>query len=85
MGRRVRHDWVTFSEADVIAAIWMNVVLDDVRKLIQSGGSQGGFMEEVTLFNWDLKGEQEFAWEWKGIYAVMQKKKREITLVFYWV
>ena len=42
---------MTFSEADVIAAIWMNVVLDDVRKLIQSGGSQGGFMEEVTLFN----------------------------------
>ena len=30
----------------------MNVVLEeDVRKLIQPMGSQGGFLEEVTLFN----------------------------------
>ena len=89
MGRRVRHNWATFtfSEADVIAAIGMNVVLEDVRKLIQSRCSQGGFLEEVTLFNWDLKGEQEFAWEWKGIYAVMQKKKGGggNHLSIYWV
>ena len=64
----------------------MNVVLEDVRKLIQPIGSQGGFLEEVTLFNWDLRDEQEFAWEWKGVYAVMQKKRGGgITLVFYWV
>ena len=86
--QRVRLDWATFtfSEADVITAIGMNVVLEDVRKLIQPRGSQGGFLEEVTLFNWDLKDEQEFAWEWKGVCAVMQKKGgREITLIFYWV